>query len=299
MAIPQAGLFDEQPDHHYYLEYRLHVDASLGELRDVLAAVAGRAPDGGHLVLGFGHDAWARLRPDAMPDELEDFQPVGVGARVAAATQRDLWVWIQGDFPTANLDAALAIQSRMAAVGDLELGCAGFRRPEARGFEGFIDGTENPEGEEARAAALIPDGRIGAGGSYVLTQQWEHDLERWNALPEAEQESIIGRTKAESVELEGDAMPPTSHVRRTDVKVDGVPQTIYRRSLPYGDVSRHGLYFIAFACARTRIDAQLRRMFGTFGDELHDRMTEFSTPVTGAYWYAPSREELAEALGER
>lgn len=296
MGTPQAGVFDEAPDHHYYLEYRLPAGTDLADLRPVLREVIGLAPEGGHVVLAFGRDAWTRLRPEGVPSQLEDFVPIGTEACMAPATQRDIWVWILGDFAASALDAALSIQSRMVSVADLELGCAGFRRPEKRGFDGFIDGTENPQDQAKLDATLIPPEDVGAGGSYVLTQQWEHDLPHWDALPDEEQEAVIGRTKMHSVELTGDAMPPTSHVSRTDVTVDGVKQKIYRRSLPYGDVRKHGLYFLAFACQRTRFDAQLRRMFGTFGDGMHDRITEFSVPVTGAYWYAPSQEELGVAL---
>ena len=40
----------------------------------------------------------------------------------------------------------------------------------------------------------------------------------------------------------------------------------------------------------------LRRMFGS-DDGVHDRLTEFSVPVTGAYWFVPSLEALGDALG--
>ncbi len=104
---------------------------------------------------------------------------------------------------------------------------------------------------------------------------------------------MIGRTKADSIELEGDAMPATSHVSRTDVKLNGVAQKIYRRSVPFGGVAEHGLYFLAFSCDLARFDVQLRRMFGVSDDGLRDRLTEFSRPVTGSYWFAPAADELA------
>jgi len=45
-----------------------------------------------------------------------------------------------------------------------------------------------------------------------------------------------------------------------------------------------------------RFDLLLGRMFGTSGDGIRDRLTVYSRPVTGAYWFAPSEEELASAL---
>lgn len=35
-------------------------------------------------------------------------------------------------------------------------------------------------------------------------------------------------------------------------------------------------------------------MYGVTGDGLHDRLIEFSTPVTGSYWFAPDADTLAD-----
>ncbi len=299
MGNPQAGIFHDEASHHYYLEYRLHEAADAAEIRVALAAARVCVPPELDVVVAFGRRAWARIHPEAVPPTLVDFEPFGSGARSAPATQRDIWIWLQADGKEPLVDAGLALDRVVSPVARLEDEEHGFRRAERRGFEGFIDGTENPTGEKARAAALVPEGDVGAGGSYVLTQRWVHDLAAFDALPVAEQEGVIGRTKGGSVELEGDAMPATSHVSRTDASVDGVKQKIYRRSLPWGGVAKQGLYFLAFACALSRFDIQLLRMYGTAGDDLHDRVIEFSQAVTGAYWFAPSEEDLATALAPR
>jgi deferrochelatase/peroxidase EfeB len=41
----------------------------------------------------------------------------------------------------------------------------------------------------------------------------------------------------------------------------------------------------------------LARMFGDAPDALRDRLTDFSKPVTCAYYFAPSLNALAEAAG--
>ncbi len=87
-------------------------------------------------------------------------------------------------------------------------------------------------------------------------------------------------------------MPADAHVARTDISVAGVPQQIYRRSAPYGSVTELGLYFLAFACEIARFDALLASMFGLAGDGVADRLTRYSRPVTGAYWFAPAVEVL-------
>ena len=42
----------------------------------------------------------------------------------------------------------------------------------------------------------------------------------------------------------------------------------------------------------------LARMFGASGDGFHDRLTDFSKPVSGAFYFAPSLTLLAELANE-
>ena len=128
----------------------------------------------------------------------------------------------------------------------------------------------------------------------MLAQRWRHDLGAFDALDVAEQESIIGRTKVDSIEL--DDKPETAHISRVVIEVDGEELEIYRRSVPYGSVSEHGLFFLAFSADPSRFDRMLGRMFGV-EDGIRDRLTEFSTPQSGAYYFAPSLEDLGAALG--
>ena len=66
----------------------------------------------------------------------------------------------------------------------------------------------------------------------MLTQKWVHDLKAFNALAVPDQEKVFGRTKADAVEFSPEEMPDDSHVGRTDVDRDGVPQKMRRRSVP-------------------------------------------------------------------
>ena len=138
-------------------------------------------------------------------------------------------------------------------------------------------------------------GGPGAGGSFVLAQRWIHDLDGFAALATAEQEQIIGRTKPDSVELED--QPVDSHLGRVvHTDEDGKELEIYRRSVPYGTSTEAGLYFLAFTDDLAKIDLMLESMFGATGDGHHDRLVTFSETVSGAYYYAPSRETL-QSLG--
>jgi len=294
MPAPQSGIFVEGSRHHHFLEYQ--IDAAVD--RDALREAAGqvRAFDGGgvNAVLAFGAGLWPRIMPDAVPAGLRPFRDIGDGDRKAPATQRDLFVWLHGQDSADVLDGAMAAHAMLGNLGTAMLDQPGFTYRDSRDLIGFVDGTANPKDDARFDAALIPDGQPGAGGAYVLSQKWVHNLPAFHALGVEDQERVVGRTKTDDIELQGDAMPADSHVSRTDVKIDGVAQKIYRRSAPYGAAAEHGLYFLAFACDPGRFQVQLDRMYGVAGDGLHDRLTDFSRAVTGSYWYAPDAATLGK-----
>jgi putative iron-dependent peroxidase len=299
MSAPQEGIFVEGPPCNTFLEYKVSAGGETAQDRAAVAASLALARETDqHLVIAFGDTLWRRLAPERVPEGLRPFAAIGEpGAHHAPATQRDIWFWLQGPRPDVNFDLALAIDRALADVAELKLEVSGFKYHGDRDLIGFVDGTGNPKDREAKAAAALIPGAD--GGAFVLTQQWVHDLPGFEALEVAEQEAVVGRTKVEDVELEGEAMPPDSHVSRTDVSEDGVAMKIYRRSAPYGTVREHGLYFVAFACDLHRFDIQLRRMCGLTGDGLRDRLIDFSRAVTGAYWYAPSEADLAAVFTTR
>lgn len=296
MSSPQAGIFSESRTHFYYLEYQLHPDAGTQDVRlATRSALAVKGEEAADTVVAFGKDAWDRLNPAWHPEGLRAFSVLaGVNGASVPSTQRDVLFWIQSGRRDVNMQVVLAIHSFMQTVGALRLDLAGFQYLDSRDLIGFIDGTANPKEDKAREAALIPEGKPGAGGAFVLSQQWVHNLPAFHALSQADQERVIGRTKPDSVELEGAAMPPTAHVSRTDYKENGKALKIFRRSAPYGTVKEHGLYFLAFSCELRRFQVLLERMFGTSGDGVSDTLIRYSKPVTSSYWFAPSREALIQ-----
>jgi porphyrinogen peroxidase len=299
MATGQPGIFAQGTRSHYNLEFDLRPEA---RTEDVAAAVADlREPTvtagGFNLVLGFGAALWARLAGEGdRPPELRPFDPIdGLDGHRAPTTQHDLWIWIHGTGEDLALDAARAATAVLARVATLALEQACFVYRDSRDLTGFVDGTENPRVEEAPDVALIADGEPGEGGAYVITQRWVHDLERFHARSVAEQEDTIGRTKPDSIELGDDRKPPTAHIARVVIEEDGEELEIYRRSTPYGTVAEHGLYFLGFSAELSRFDRMLARMFGR-ADGIRDHLTDFTRPVTGSYYFAPSLQAL-RAIG--
>jgi putative iron-dependent peroxidase len=58
---------------------------------------------------------------------------------------------------------------------------------------------------------------------------------------------VIGRTKADSIEIDEDIQPADSHVARTSIEdQNGDDLEIFRRNVPYGTVTEHGTMFVGF-----------------------------------------------------
>lgn len=294
MATPQFGIFAQGTRTHVHLEF----DRSRGIDVEVLRGAVRRLREptvtsgGANIVVGFGPDTARALFPSSVPAALRPFGAIaGADGRSAPATQHDIWVWIHGTGGDVALDTARGVTAALAGCASLvaEQPCFVYR--DSRDLTGFVDGTENPPVEDAPEVALVADGP-GAGGSHVVAMKWVHDLAAFDAISIDEQEAVIGRTKLDSVEL--DDKPATAHISRVVIEEDGEELEIYRRSTPYGTVGEHGLYFVAFSADPARFDKMLARMFGTTGDGLHDRLTEFSRPVSGSYYFAPSLDALSK-----
>jgi putative iron-dependent peroxidase len=301
MTLPQFGIFAQGTVAHEFLEFELRPDVDLSAVGTVLERLRmpAVAAGGVNIVLGFGADLWRAIDPDDAPEDLAAFQPLGVlGGHHAPASQHDLWLWINGGTPDVVFEHARAAAQTLEPSFVVASDRTGFVHRDSRDLTGFIDGTANPILLEAPEAALVPDGQRGAGGSHVLTMRWVHDLDAFDRLPQDQQENVFGRTKPDSIEFVGARLPPNAHIARVQIDDDaGEEIQIYRRSVPYGTTLEHGINFLAFAADRARFDRMLARMFGPNDDGLHDRLADFSRPVSGAYYFAPSLSVLARLAG--
>jgi porphyrinogen peroxidase len=280
----QPAIFDRSSRQHLLFEFLLKPGADIQQVGQALASAVTQ-PGKVKVVLAVGPSLASRLGFEV---DFPNFSLEGV----VPATQSDLFLWLQGDHRSDLFDAAMTCRAALDPLFSIQLEQDGFVYHDMRDLTGFVDGIGNPEGDKALQAALIPSGQPGAGGSFVLGQLWRHDLSAFNTLSVAEQENVIGRTKADAVEFDEERMPADAHVGRTDVSHDGVPQKIWRRSVPWGSSSQHGLYFLAFSCEISRFDFLLRRMYGLTEDGIRDQLTRYSAPQTGSYWYAPTISQL-------
>jgi putative iron-dependent peroxidase len=296
VTTPQPGIFAQGTRSQYHLEFDLRPGVEPGAVADAVGRL--REPlvtsGGTNMVVGFRADLWRKIAPDDAPPDAHDFAGIEGDGRRAPATPHDVWVWLHGTGPDVLLDNARAVTAALAPVAELSQEEPCFVYLDSRDLTGFIDGTENPPVDEAPEVAIVADGQPGEGGSHVITMKWVHDLISFHGLSLQDQEAVIGRTKPDSQER--DDKPDTAHISRVVIEEDGEELEIYRRSTPYGRVKEHGLYFVAFSVDPTRFEKMLARMFGT-ADGTHDHLTDFTKPVSGAFYFAPSLDALRR-LGE-
>jgi putative iron-dependent peroxidase len=271
----------------------------LGDVAGLSRSVGFRAP-GSRLscVVGIGSDAWDRLFDGPRPAELHPFREVSGPVHRAVSTPGDLLFHIRAEKLDLCFELASQIMRRLRGVVTVEDEVQGFMYFDLRDLLGFVDGTENPVGPAAAAAVLIGDEDPDfTGGSYVIVQKYLHDLEAWNALPVQAQERIIGRTKLENIELDDAVKPSNSHVALTTITdPDGTERRILRDNMPFGNAGRgeFGTYFIGYARTPAVTEKMLENMFIGDPPGNHDRILDFSTPVTGTLFFVPAADFLED-----
>ncbi|MGW1334761.1 Dyp-type peroxidase [Streptomyces rubiginosohelvolus] len=276
-----------------------------GAVRDVLpdlAAVARslgfRFPDADlACVAGFGSSAWDRLFAGPRPAHLHPFPELRGRLHHAPATPGDVLLHIRAERMDVCYAWAAQLLDKLGGALRIVDETHGFRYFDHRDLLGFVDGTENPVGDAARAAALVgaDDDPDFEGGSYVVVQKYLHDLTSWNALTVEEQERVIGRTKLDDVEFPDEDKPADSHLAlNTITDPDGTERDILRANMPFGSFGKgeFGTYFIGYAADPDVTERMLRNMFLGDPPGTHDRILDFSTAVTGSLFFAPRADFL-------
>ncbi|HTO01490.1 MAG TPA: Dyp-type peroxidase [Microthrixaceae bacterium] len=295
-VTPQPGIFALGSRYQYLLEFDVSEERPASEVVAALAELRESNVTGGgvNMVVGFSSKLWARLNSLTQPNGARSFQRVeGLDGMIAPATQHDIWVWVHGAGTDVVFDTASIVASTISRVATIAEDLHCFVYHDSRDLTGFIDGTANPTPMEAPSIACVPSGQPGAGGSHVIAQKWVHNLVPFNELDVAEQEKVIGRSKADSVAIPKPSRPADAHITLAEIRDEnGEEREIFRRSVPWGTPDQHGLYFIGFSAEQDRFDEMLAQMYGTDGRTIRDRLLDFTTAVSGSYYFAPSLEDL-------
>jgi porphyrinogen peroxidase len=272
------------------------------DLAGLVRAVEFRDIEGGlTCVVAFGSDAWDKLFGSPRPAELHPFQEIRSGGRHAVSTPGDILFHIRAKRMDLCFELATQIMDKIGDAVSVADEVHGFRYFEDRDIIGFVDGTENPRGDAAREAAVVGDEDPAfEGGSDVIVQKYLHNMKAWNALSVEAQERIIGRKKLSDIEMDDAEKPASAHSALTVIEENGKELKILRDNMPFGRPGHgeFGTYFIGYSRTPRITEIMLQNMFVGRPPGNYDRLLDFSSPVTGSLFFAPSATFLDNVSGD-
>jgi len=284
MNALQPGVLAPVPAVARYLTFSLEPRANPRRSLSALAAIV----DGESCVVGIGESVLRTLGKSIVG--MRPFPSYSGKGFEVPSTPAALWCWLRGTDRGDLLHQGRAIEAALGPAFFLEDAIDAFRHGAGRDLTGYEDGTENPRGRKAVAAAAVRSMGAGLdGSSFVAVQEWVHDLDRFQSMSATEQDNSIGRRRRDNAELA--RAPASAHVKRTAQESFAPEAFVVRRSMPWTDGPHAGLMFVAFGKSLDAFEAQLRRMVGE-EDGIADALFRFTRPVSGSYfWCPPVRRE--------
>ncbi|KAJ5676190.1 Dyp-type peroxidase [Penicillium macrosclerotiorum] len=278
---------------------------SISTIRGVLAGLDGLAKNVSirdlnaqfACTVGIGSNIWDSLTKLPRPAELHPFREVKGQKHTAVSTPGDLLFHIRSERRDICFEFERQLMDQLGDSVALVDETVGFRYFDVRDLLGFVDGTANPVGPAVPASILVAEEDTSAqGGSYIVVQKYTHDLDTWKMLSTEQQEQIIGRTKLDNVELDDAESGQQSHKTLNTIEDEnGNEHDILRDNMPFGSPgsAEFGTYFIGYTRRLWVIEKMLERMFVGNPPGLHDRILDYSKPLTGSVFFAPSASFLA------
>ena len=279
----QPGILGPVPKHARYLMFSYEGNPS--EASEALASLAD-VVDGEQTVIGLGASLIKAVGGE-IPG-LRIFPALSGSGFDVPSTQFALWFWLRGSDRGELYHRSREIEQALSLDFQLNDTLDSFMYEDSRDLTGYVDGTENPDGDEAIAAAIVQGQGNGLdGSSFVAVQQWRHDFAYFDNMTESEQDDAIGRHKSNNEEFDA---PESAHVKRTAQESFSPEAFILRRSMPWIEASESGLNFVAFGKSLDAFEAQLNRMVG-HEDGITDALFAFTRPLTGGYYWCPPMKD--------
>lgn len=294
--------------HATFLVLTVISPSAIPTIRSTLASVSGLAKNVSFrdadakftCTVGIGASIWDSLTSKLpRPNELHSFREVKGAKHTAISTPGDLLFHIRSERRDLCFEFERQLMESFGGTVHVEDETVGFRYFDTRDLLGFVDGTANPVGPDVPPSVLVAagdDNTHAQRGSYVVVQKYVHDMLGWKNLGSEQQEQIIGRTKLDNMELD-DAQygKQASHKSLSTIEdAQGNEHDILRDNMPFGSPSsgEYGTYFIGYTRRLWVIEKMIQRMFVGHPPGLHDRLLDFSKPLTGSVFFAPSADVL-------
>jgi putative iron-dependent peroxidase len=299
----QSGVIAEASSAALFITFnQTHNKGAEAKVKKVLSQVTAlekeynaQEPDASiSIVAAIGSSYWSLIVGDSKPTELTSFPSFERGEGVAPNTPVDLLFHIRSERKDINFQLAQILTNRLGDSVELIEEVEGFKYLDSRDLTGFVDGTENPQGDDRVEVAVVGDeDKAFRGGSYIHLQRYVHNMTYWNKQPVKHQEDTIGRTKKDNVEYASSDKALTSHTKRTSLKDDqGNSIEILRHSMPYGDTQQCGLMFASYCRTPKNFTLMLKSMIEGDGQGHTDHLLKYTRAMTGQAFFAPAPEFL-------
>ncbi|ETX09759.1 peroxidase [Marinomonas ushuaiensis DSM 15871] len=300
MTSFQSGIIPEASSDALFITLNIN-SSKINKIKDTLAAtpklisdIQSQFPDASlHATIGISSQAWDKL-DEKRPIHLSPFPHIKGKEVEIEPTDVDLVLHIRSSRRDATYELGNALYSAFSDSISLveEVNC--FKYLDNRDLTGFVDGTENPEGENRKSVALVGEEDPNfKDGSYFNLMRFVHDLSKWEKQDLKTQEDTYGRTKEDNEEYASSEKSVHAHTKRTSLKDEnGRSMEILRQSIPYASLTEKGLMFASYSKTPTIFNLMLESMVK--GDEHGntDHLMKYTSAKTGQAFFVPAIEWL-------
>ena len=279
MNNSQPGILAEETKLSRYLEFTFDEKSEINAALKALINI--NITD--NIVVGVGQSL-----VEFLGEEIENLytMPAQTGSGIdIPSTPAALWCWLRGNDRGEIFHHSRQLEDMLAPGFIITNVIDSFQYDCNRDLSGYVDGTENPKGDEAINAAILKKQGAGLdGSSFVAVQRWLHDFDVLNEMTTIEKDDVIGRHISDNEEF--DEAPESAHVKRTAQESFDPEAFMIRRSMPWAEGMDAGLVFVAFGYSFAAFEASFNRMLGK-DDGVTDALFSFTQPVSGAYFWCP------------
>jgi len=246
-----------------------------------------------HAAIGLNSAIWDEFDINR-PQHLATFPHIAGKDIEIKPTNGDLALHIRSSRHDATYELSNSLYTSFGTSVTLveEVSC--FKYLNNRDLTGFVDGTENPEGEQRKAVALVSDEDPNfKNGSYLNLIRFVHDLKKWEKEKLKTQEDIYGRTKQTNQEYPSAEKSVHAHTKRTSLKDDnGRSMEILRHSMPFASLTEKGLMFASYSKNPVIFNLMLESMIKGDEDGNTDHLMKYTRATSAQAFFIPANHWL-------